>query len=261
MAGHGELITYLWDVSSAELLCQNLEEEIAALQQDAARCRAALERKPLEAEKPEPITYHPDAGVTMFLLLGVLSLTALLLLSLNWMQKLFALAMGGFWLCGGAEVWWEEQRKLDRAFQERTAAYESLCQYNAGLQTEALRLKAKIEENSLEQEKLSHSLKEAEALRRELYEAGQIPPDFRSCTAVCYLYLAASTGHEMDLTQLTRDLQPGQVRSCMEDYLSPDWENMLTCRWEQALWEKNQGEEGENPQHRRLNDLLLTTEC
>lgn len=260
MAGHEELVSYLWDVCSAELLCKSLEEEIADLQQETAHCQAALDRKPLEAKKPRRRNYRPDAGVILFIMLGLLSLALLLLLSLSPVKKLFVLGMAGFWLCGAAEIWQEEQGKLDRIFRKETDAYESACQYNAGLQADALRQEAKMEENSQKQECLNQYLEEAKALCGMLYEQGQIPADFRSCTAACYLYLNFATTCAADLEKLLLDLRPGTVRSFMEDYLCPDWENMLTCRWEQALWERNQGEEGEDPLHKRLNELLLTVE-
>lgn len=254
------LVSYLWDVCSVELLCKSLEEEMDALEQEARHCQAALERQPLDAAKPEPVAYRPDAGVILFIGLGVLSLGALVLLSLNWVKKLVVLAMAVFWLRGAAEVWREEQRKLDQRFRKKADEYESACQYNAGLQQEVRRLEGKWEENAEKRERLRSQREAAQALRKDLYDRGWIPPDFRSCASACYLYLRAATSHETDPARLTGALRPGEVRSYMEDYLSPDWENMLTCRWEQALWEQDHDKPSEDPLHNALSSLLLEVE-
>lgn len=252
-------IMYLRDISGVELLCKELTEGIEALEQDSRHCQAGLERKPLPVEKPERGEYHGDAGVCLFVLLGLVSLWAVIALSLSPLKRLCLLAAAAFWLGGAVQLWRDEEEKRGREFQKAMDRYTGQTQYNEGLKAETVKLEIQLSQDQEKIEDMKAHLEEAESLRRELYAHSWIPQDFRNPAGINYLYLLFAASYETDRDRLIHDLLPDEIQWCMEDYLCPDWHNMLTWRWEQALRKKDRIScpDREENLHHRLDRLLL----
>jgi len=242
------LVPYLRDVCSAEMLCAELERDIASCENRISKEQGIINRNIVDPKKPKKANFEPKSAEDDWILpvAGVISIGIGLWL-MKWISFLafVPMAFGVFfiWLHSSGDA--DNQKKADNEYKRALAEYERKVAHNQSALAALPGHQQNLRRYDQQLRGLKNQLVDTQRLRDSVYSVNIIPSRYRNIHAAYYLYDYFNTCRESDLDKVIQTMLLDEIKQRLGAVIAQNQEIILNQRYQIAMQEEHNRAEAE----------------